>query len=288
MNSNEFVATVDGKEVTFQVNVPSFENQRDAQKVYNRAFSDAVNSGSIIRARLDEIMKEQGLWDDEKEQELFEVQSKINSGEKLLAAGGISLDKAKSIAIDMRNYRNQLRNLLSTKNNLDSNTAEGQADNARFNYLVSCCVVYKDTGKPYFKGYEDFINRASSNVAINGSYKLGNIVYGLSEDFEKDLPENKFLMSYGFANDSLALVDKKGRLVDENGKLIDETGRYVDENGNYVDIDGNPVSLDGDYIAEFKPFLDEKGKPVTLENQEDEPQPATKTRAKKTKKETTP
>ena len=95
MNSNEFMTKVDGKDVTFKVNSPSFDNQREAQKIYNRAFSDAVNSGSIIRARLDEIMKEQGLWDEDKEKELLEVQSKINHGEQTLSRGGISLEKLK-------------------------------------------------------------------------------------------------------------------------------------------------------------------------------------------------
>ena len=282
MNSNEFSATVDGKEVTFKVNIPTFDNQQEAQKIYNRAFSDAVNSGSIIRARLDEIMKEQGLWDDDKEKELLEVQSKINHGEQTLARGGISLDKAKAIAVEMRGYRNNLRDLLSTKNNLDNNTAEGQADNAKFNYLVSCCVVYKDTNEPYFKGYEDFMNKASQTVAIQGSFKLGNIVYGLSEDFEKELPENKFLTEYGFVDDNLRLVNKDGKLVDENGKLIDENGRFVNENGDYVDIEGNLLSVDGSYLTEFKPFLDDKGNEVVLDKTEEEPEK--KPKARKTKK----
>lgn len=282
MNSNEFSATVDGKEVTFKVNIPTFDNQQEAQKIYNRAFSDAVNSGSIIRARLDEIMKEQGLWDDDKEKELLEVQSKINHGEQTLSRGGISLDKAKAIAVEMRGYRNNLRDLLSTKNNLDNNTAEGQADNAKFNYLVSCCVVYKDTNEPYFKGYEDFMNKASQTVAIQGSFKLGNIVYGLSEDFEKELPENKFLTEYGFVDDNLRLVNKDGKLVDENGKLIDENGRFVNENGDYVDIEGNLLSVDGSYLTEFKPFLDDKGNEVVLDKTEEEPEK--KPKARKTKK----
>ena len=282
MNSNEFMTKVDGKDVTFKVNSPSFDNQREAQKIYNRAFSDSVNSGSIIRARLDEIMEEQGLWDEDKQKELIDVQTKINHGEKTLASGGISLDKAKQIAINMRTEREKLKLLLATKNNLDNNTAEGQADNAKFNFLVSCCVVYKDTDKPYFQGYEDFLNKANSTVAIQGSFKLGNIVYGLSEDFEKELPENEFLTSYGFVDNNLNLVDKKGRLVDTEGRLIDAAGRFINESGEYVDIDGNPVNVDGSYTTEFKPFLDESGKPVTLDNKEPEKKP----RAKKTKKTT--
>ena len=171
---------------------------------------------------------------------------------------------------------------LLDKNNLDNNTAEGQADNAKFNYLVSCCVVYKDTNEPYFKGYEDFINKASSAVAIQGSFKLGNIIYGLSEDFEKELPENKFLTEYGFIDDNLRFVNKDGKLVYENGKLIDENGRFVNENGDYIDIEGNLLSVDGRYLTEFKPFLDDKGNEVVSSTTEEEPEKKPKVR--KTKK----
>ena len=49
----------------------------------------------------------------------------------------------------MRDDREQLKQLIAVKKNLDSNTAEGQADNAKFNYLYRV-AWYKDTGKTYF------------------------------------------------------------------------------------------------------------------------------------------
>lgn len=271
MKNTEFKVTIDNKEIEFVVKSPSFKDQREAQKVYNRAFSDAVKAGSIIRARLDDLMKEQGLWDDRKEKTYKDLQLKILEKDKVLAKGGISIKVAKQIAIEMKSLRDELRDLISTRTTLDSHTAEGQADNARFNYLVSACVVYKDTNQPYFQGYEDYLNRSVETVAITGAQKLANMIYGLDNDFEKNLPENKFLKKYKFVNDNLEYIDAKGRLIDAEGKLIDDKGNYINEEGKRVDINGNLITDKGDYIVEFTPFLDDNGNPIKEEVADDKP-----------------
>jgi hypothetical protein len=183
--------------------------------------------------------------------------------------GGISLKQAKSIAIKMKRLREELRDLIAVKTNLDSHTAEGQADNARFNYLVSVCLVHADTKKPYFNSYEDYLNKSSDLIAILGAQKLASIMYGLDSDFEKKLPENKFLLKYKLVNDSLDYIDSKGRLVDEEGRLVDKDGRFINENGEFIDKDGSLVSDDGDKLIDFKPFLDDDGNPIQ-ENAEPE------------------
>lgn len=257
-----FKASVDGKEIEFEIKAATLADQRESQKVYNQAFSDAVKSGSIVRAKLDDLLKEQGLWDDKKEIEFKTLQKQILENEKKLAKGGISLKAAKNIAVEMQRLRNDLRDLISVKTNLDSHTAEGQADNARFNYLVSSCVVYKNNGNKYFKSYEDYLNRAADTVSILAAQKLASIMYGLDNDFEKKLPENKFLIKYKFVNDNLQLVDDKGRLVDEDGRLIDKNGRFINDEGKFVDKDGNLVSESGDFVVDFEPFLDDNGNPI--------------------------
>lgn len=266
MFDNNFTVNIDGSDTVFEIKVTSINDQREAQKIYNQAFSDAVKSGSIVRARLDDLLKEQGLWDDKKELQFVTIQKQIANNDKLLSKGGISLKKAKSLALEIKRLREELRELISVKTSLDTHTAEGQADNARFNYLVSACVVYKDTKKPYFKGYDDYINRSTDPVALLGAQKLASLMYGLDSDFEKKLPENKFLIKYKFVNENLELVDEKGRLVDEEGRLLDKNGRFINEDGKFVDKDGNLVDDSGEYIVDFQPFLDDEGKPVLVDN----------------------
>jgi len=263
-------------EKEFLVRSPSLNDQREAQKVYNQAFTDAIKSKSVVRARLEDLLKDQGLWDDEKQAKFTELQKELLDGEKRLAKGGFSLNEAKDLAVKMKSVRDDIRDLISVRTSLDNHSAEGQADNARFNYLASVCVVYNDTKQPYFKDMEEYLNKATEQVAILGAQNLANMLYGLDNDYESNLPENKFLKKYKFVDDKLRLIDKKGRLIDAEGRLVDEDGRYIDDAGNFVDRYGNRVSKDGDYMVEAEPFLDDNGKPVILDevaNEEKQPEP---------------
>ena len=270
-----FKISIEGKQTEFLVQSPNLAQQREGQKVYNQAFSDAVKSGSIVRAKLDDLLKDQGLWDDTKQARFMAIQTELNDSEKKLATGGISLQSAKGVALRMKNLREELKELISVRTNLDTHTAEGQADNARFNYLVSCCVVYSSSKKVYFGSYEDYLNRSSDPVGILGAQKLAAMLYGLDSEFEKKLPENKFLLDYKFVNDDLRYINKEGKYVDEDGRLVDENGRYVNQEGKFIDREGNLVNESGDYVVDFVPFTDDDGKPVNLskENDKTEPQP---------------
>jgi hypothetical protein len=128
-------------------------------------------------------------------------------------------------------------------------------------------VVYSDNKEPYFRNMEDYLNRATEEVSLLGAQNLANMIYGLDNDYETNLPENKFLKKYRFVDDKLRLIDKKGRLVDGDGRLVDASGRFIDEEGNFVDKYGNKVTSEGDYIVETKPFLDDNGNPIVLEEE---------------------
>lgn len=268
MKTKTFKVTIDEQEKEILVRSPSLNDQREGQKIYNQAFTDAIKSKSVVRAKLDDLLKDQGLWNDEKEAKFTQLQKELSEGEKRLAKGGFSLNEAKDLAVKMKAVRDEIRDLISVRTSLDNHSAEGQADNARFNYLVSACVVYNDSKEPCFKDMEDYLNRSTEEVALLGAQHLANMLYGLDNDYELNLPENKFLKKYKFVDDKLRLIDKKGRLIDEDGRLVNEEGRFIDEEGNLVDKYGNRVNEDGDFVVESEPFLDDDGNPIVLEDDE--------------------
>jgi hypothetical protein len=275
MKTENFSVVVDNVEKHFTVRSPSLNDQREGQKVYNQAFTDAIKSKSVVRAKMDDLLEEQGLWNQEKQAKFSTLQQELLDGEKRLAKGGFGLKDAKALALKMKEVRAEIRDLISVRTSLDNHSAEGQADNARFNYLVSACVVYKDSGETYFKNLEEYLNKADDPVALLGAQKLASMIYGLDNNFEKGLPENKFLQKYKFVDDKLRLIDKQGRLVDAEGRLINEAGRYIDEQGNFVDKYGARVDGEGDYVVESEPFLDDEGKPVVLETEAKKEEPKT-------------
>jgi hypothetical protein len=273
MNTRTFKTKVDDKDTEFLVRAPSLAEQREGQKVYNQAFSDAVKAKAIVRARMDDLLEEQGLWDSSKQAKLTELQQIILDNERALAKGGIPLKKAKELAIQMKETRGKIRELIAVKTSLDNHSAEGQADNARFNYLVSACLVYNDTKQHYYKNLEDYLGRSSEPVAVLAAQNLANMLYGLDNDYENNLPENKFLKKFKFVDDKLRFVDSRGRLVDTEGRLIDENGRFINEAGEFVDKSGNRVDINGDYVVDVQPFLDDNGNPVVIEEEKPTPEP---------------
>lgn len=261
-NKKQFKVTLDSKEVELCVVRPNVKQRQEGQKIYNKAFRDAVESGAILRGKVNNVMREQNLWDDNKEAEYRKLLEKINGAERKIKSGGIKLNQAKDLALEMRKDRAELRALTSERSSLDNNTAEGQADNAQFNYWVSSCTVYSETGKAYFGNYEDYLNRDDDPATGQAAGNLAMLLYNLDPDYEKKLPENQFLAKYNFVDEELHLVDKTGRRVDSEGRLVNKDGRYINEAGELIDIHGNRVNQEGDYVVDFSPFLDDEGKPI--------------------------
>ena len=278
------VTSVDrnGNPVTVIVRQPSTIEYRDSQVAYNKAFREALDSGALLRHKLTDYMKEQGLWDDDKQMRNDTYIDDITAREEKLKAGGIPLTEAKEIAMGMRALREDFRNLLAERNMLDGNSAEGQADNARFNALVGLCIVDSSTKKPYFVDQKAYESQADQPWVIEAAAELANMLYGLDPDYDNNLEEHKFLKEFKFMNKDHEFINKDGHLVDlsDDGaeRLIDEEGRFVAyrENGEkyYVNREGEEVVLVKDggdkeewvkaSLAKRKPFLDDAGKPIIV------------------------
>ncbi len=257
----EFNALVEGQEVKLAVRRPTLKDYDEATKIYNTAFSNAIASKAIVRARLDDFLEQQGLWDQEKQAKFTGMQEELLQSERVLAKGDrkLKLSDAKAIALKMRTLRNEMRDLISVRGELDGNTAEGQADNAKFNYLVYACLVYNDRDELYYPSYEAYLNATGQDtVSYLAAQKFANLQMGLDTGRDAQLPENKFLKQFGFIDEKMRLVNKDGHLVDEKNRLIDEFGRFVNKDGKYVDKDGNPVNEAGDYDFQFEGFVDDE------------------------------
>lgn len=263
---NKFtVKNKDGQDIELEFCEPKSNDLIEAGKVYSKTFADMLSSGGLLRKKLAEYLKTQNLWDDNKQKELDKIQKSIVEKEHKLHVGNIKLSEAKKIALAMREDRKRQGELLSSYNEYDNMTVEGQADNARFNYMVYACTVYSDSKKRYFDNYESFI-AYNDSVAFIAASRYANEYYGLAENFESSLPENKFLKEQKFVNDDLRLINKDGNLVDEKGNLVNESGFKIDVDGNILDNFGFKRSKTGEFIDKPKPFLDDNGNPIVADS----------------------
>jgi len=242
----------------YYVRQPNRKDLEEAQKVYISSFKDAIRNGAIIRAKLDDYLTEQGLWDKDRQDKKDMLIQTIHDGELRLKRGGIKASEAREIAIEMRHSRAKLLELIGERTSLESLTAEGVADNAKFNYLTFACSYHADNRK-FFNNYNEFLNSDVTTVSLLFGVKLANLIYNLDENYDANLPENKFLLKYNFVDEKLRLINKNGRLIDEDGRLIDEFGRFVNEEGHLIDINGNLLNDEGGFSVEFGGFFDDDG-----------------------------
>ena len=275
--NKKFIESVDGdgKKIKVAIIRPTPKAHRESRKAYNRAFRDALESGALLRQKLGDYMREQGLWDEKKEEQYNKILNSINNKQKKLSQGGIKLSEAKELALSIKDARLEFKDLIAERSSLDSNTAEGQSDNVQFNYLVAACVVDAKTGDPIFVDGDGEISldayekRATEEFAVESAGKLAEMVYGLEDKYEESLPENEFLKKFNFIDEDLRLINEDGHLVDEDGRLINEDGRFINEKGEFVNIRGELIDEEGNLQSDdVQPFLDEDGNPIQEKKKE--------------------
>lgn len=249
----------EGNPKTVYVLKPTTKHLSGAKRAAHKAFRNAYDNNGFFRKEIDRIMRERGLWSDEQQAELDRLNKDIVENTRKLKRGGIDLEEAKNLAIKIRRDRLSSIQLSSEATEFDALSIEGQAENSSFNYLVSVCVV-DDEGNPVFKDMEDYEDHMTEEYASKAATKLYTTLYKVSDDLEKKLPENEFLLKYKFCNDDLSLVNEEGKLVSVNGRLIDEDGNYRTAEGGYEDVDHIPVDKDGNYL-DAQPFT-KNGEPV--------------------------
>lgn len=243
------------KALQLAVEKPTQQHQREAQLHYNKVFKEKVLAGTLLRLQVEDVLKDRNILTEEKKAKIDKLNRKLIEGELRLAKGGIRKQEAYDIAMDMMKTRRELREQNREKTLLDQNTAEGQAENERFSYLIAQCTKNANSGTPYFKSYQDYLDKENTDVVPT---LAGQNLMGLMYDFveiQKQLPEYKFLLKYGYCDDQLRLK-KDDKFIDEEGHFIDEEGRFVNEKGEYVDNYGNKVKKDGSFDVEFQEFLE--------------------------------
>ena len=266
-NFEQTVISADGSTVRVGVRKPTNQEMKDADIYRAKAWNDAFKEGVMTKAEVDQVMKDRGIWNEEKAEEEKELTIEVLELERKLYIGDgkkkPKLSEGRKLAIQMKEKRILLRELISDRISMDENTAESIADNARFDYLVYVCSFNVDTKERLFESYEDYNGRSANTEAIAAAQILAQMVYNLDSDFEDKLPENQFLKKFDLLDDNNQLVDPNtGDLVDIQGNEINELGHYIDKDGKRVDLDGNKIDEEGLYeMVDYENDLLDK-KPV--------------------------
>lgn len=259
----------DGADVEICVVSPAHKMIQDANLVYNMKVASCIRDGQgsnerlLLRAEVEDYLTKTNVWSIADKLKMEELGMSVRACELMLRKGGLKVSEGRQIAIEMNELRSQMLQLYAKRQQLDSATIESAAENHRFNFLASKCILSKLTEKPYYKDFNDYLNRSHEIVAMEGAKKLAKMLYGLEESIKSSLFEIKWLKRAGFINEEGKYTDRDGKLTDKDGRHINENGRYINETGDLIDKSGNLVDTKGDFVIESKPFIDdETGNPV--------------------------
>lgn len=165
----------------------------------------------------------------------------------------------------------------SARSYLDQQTAEAQADNARFNYYVASGLVYNEgerEGQPVFRDLDDYLEHAGEPHAVAAATELMKLLMG--DDWRRKLPEYAFLLKYGFVDEQLRLIDPRSKkLIDTEGRPINEKGFLLNEAGEPVNEQGDRIDEEGNLLFEGEPeFTDDDGDAEAASKSEGEKAPS--------------
>ena len=235
--------------IKYAVTRPTVKQQQEANKLRSKTFNEALRNGDLLRDQLDSELRKRGDWNDDREAGYQSLRKEVLDYELALKKGGIKLSRAKELALEMADKREEMVGMLSSRTELDNNTCEGQADSARFNCLFAVCLVYEETGEKYFPGgLEEYTAAANDDVAVKGATEFYYLISG-TENLDDTLPENTFLKKFNFTDEQNRLIDTDGRLITRDGKHIDKEGRYIrwndDGSSVFVDSEGKELNDEG-------------------------------------------
>lgn len=165
INGVEFKSVIDGQEVKLKLKEETMDIERKCDSEYHLAYTQLMQKGIMPRATLERMMQEKGIWTQEDEKKLRELQAQIVKLQIELEDSKTH-DKGLTIAKAMGDLRAQCLRLVEVKANVLSNSCESLSDQIRRDSYLAHGTVYADTGKPVFKDYNDFLRRASDNEQV--------------------------------------------------------------------------------------------------------------------------
>lgn len=205
----EIVKTFDINNKKYGLKKLNNKESYDLDIHYKAEYAKALREGCATIAEIDSMIKSRNLEDEshikEKDalvDELLELEQKLNNEE-------LSKDEKFNAASELMLVRRKLLALNTRLQPMYEVTAEQAAQDARNRLMFIRCFINLDTNKPYFATQEEFNSAPDSEEIGNAFKEFLFYIYNLDPNFEKDLPENKWLVEHEYLDENLQLIDKQ-------------------------------------------------------------------------------
>lgn len=263
MSRQEFtVEEGNGKKVKLAVRQAQYQDYEESDQVYATKVASLVKESSprrkmLLRSDVDKFLRANGVWTEDDENAVSKLREEIDANLAKLSKGGIKRSEGRQLALEITDKRREIVRMMSKRQVFDDVTIESMAENEKVDYLIYCCTVYADSGSNYWDSFEDMKNDKLSDAYRRASVIVAEGVYNIDPNFERNLPENKWLHRFGYVDDELNYVDPKtGERVSRDGRPVKELEAEIEE----------MVKKANANLTEEAPFLDdETGEPIIFE-----------------------
>jgi BMFP domain-containing protein YqiC len=165
--------------------------------VYRTEFSKAIRAGIMTTAEANKLLRDRGIWDDERESQESTLRLEIGSLETALAEED-SYEDGIRLFDKLKELRASLNELTQVYSSISENTAESVASEVRTQFFASECSVYKDSSRRVFSSFDDFKKRLDEQITVdcyrNALISNWEEALGISIDELTDsLPEDEWL-----------------------------------------------------------------------------------------------
>lgn len=261
--TKEITVTDDsGAEVNLIVKSPSAVDIEAADSMYASKVATLIRKNGerrlLLRSEVEKYLRENGIWTEVDDEKIQTLKREISRDLNKIRSGNEKLSIGRQLSISVLNKRSEIVNLTAKRRIVEDATVESIAEIDRIDYLIFLCTVRKENGVKYWETFQD-LKESKLGLDYSKAYSaFYELQYGVNNEFEKRLPEIKWLTKYGFVNGNLQYTDRK------TGKLVDVFGKEIVKSDTEEMIE-NLMDLQGD-LVEKSPFIDdETGEPVIPE-----------------------
>ena len=166
--------------------LPSNRERIEADIEYSKAFTELLEKGLKTADEMMEIVKKRGLWTEEHEKRLAEIDRELRQQVLLYAKAQTDKTRVK-IRKRIAELRREQLALQSRRRKYIENCVESRADEARFAYLLHKCVKHPD-GRPVWPTLESFYEERRMSVVSDILVNYMLLYYGVSQNLLESLP----------------------------------------------------------------------------------------------------
>ena len=144
---------IEFKDLTLIVKPLTIEQQYFAQRVFKKVYDEALLSGVYTKDEILEVMKDQGVWSDEEEEEIEQTRKSMENVKVEIYKSFFNPSKREKIRDKLKELQKKQFKLLSKKHANDQNNCEGIATYAKWNWVIENSTYTENDDKYDFSDF---------------------------------------------------------------------------------------------------------------------------------------